>query len=75
MRRCKICLYLVNMSTEARGLGRKRKQKKRIYNEKGPAELTEECPWRRRMQNYKELSILTSLRQSTSSGNKGNEIL
>lgn len=27
------------------------------------------------MQNYKELGIMTSLRQSTSSGNEGNEIL
>lgn len=52
-----------------------KKAKKRICNEKGLAELTEECPWRTRMQNYKELGILTSLRQSTSSGNKGNEIL
>lgn len=50
----------------------KKAKKKRIYNEKGLAELTEECLWRRRMQNYKELGILTSLRQSTSSGNKGN---
>lgn len=62
-------MYLVDKSAEVKGLGRKNKAKReRIYNEEGLAELTEECLWRSRMQNYKELGILTSLRQSTSSG-------
>lgn len=49
------------MSTEQRGLKEKR-AKKIVSNEEGLAELTKEFPWRRKMQSYKELSILTSLR-------------
>lgn len=38
---------------------------------KGLSELTEERPQRRKMQNCKELRIMTSLRENTSPGNKG----
>lgn len=41
---------------------RGKREQKSEHRMKKLAELTEECPLRRRMQNYEELNIMTRLR-------------